>query len=147
MEGRRGYEFLEPELRSAFARLIEPRLSDGEDLNDVLAGAERLGLRRADLLTRPPWPIDVEFALAIWCWWPFKPELPSFAQDNLRKVRKDAFFRAAYHRQDDYTRLVPDQMLRLSLDELYAEQQNPRWIASWLLKPPPPSHRFGGPGR
>jgi hypothetical protein len=132
MEGHSQFSFLAPEVRAAFASVLEPRLLEGEDLRDVLVGSERLGLRRAELWSRVPWPVDVEFALATWCWWPFKPELPQQAQGTLRQVRARAFSGAAYNGQEEYTRLVPDGILRLSLEELYAQQQTGDWITSWL---------------
>jgi hypothetical protein len=133
MEGQNQFAFLTPEVRSAFSRVVEPRLLAGEDLYDVLIGTERLGLRRAELHSRAPWPLDVEFALAMWCWWPFKPELPEPEESSFFQLRAEAFNGAA-RGNDRFMSLVPNETLLLSLEQLYAEQQDTQLAGYWLRR-------------
>jgi hypothetical protein len=52
---------------------VESRAAGSEE---SLAMATSLAVRRAELLGRPVFPLDVEFMLSMWRHWPFKPPPP-----------------------------------------------------------------------
>jgi hypothetical protein len=105
--------------------IIIEQMRDEERLEDALAGAAYLAQRRATLMDRPhsPTRTDIEFALSIWTWWPFKPHPAHAVESILLQLRPRAFFGAS---SGDFTELdafVPDETLRMSLEDLYAAQQ------------------------
>ncbi len=135
MEGTRGFGgFGVPanNLWPQFARLIEPELQEGENLQDVLAGSASLGLKRARLLERNALPMDIEFALALLCWWPFKPKPGPAAANALYTTRRRLFTGAGQSPVELLELPVPVEVLRLTLDQLYIEQQSDDWTLSWL---------------
>jgi hypothetical protein len=109
---------------------VTPRLSTNEDPKDVLAGAAYLGRRRATLFKRRPATADLEFALSIFTWWPFKPDPPSDVEADLYRIRLYAFegafrslvgsFKIEFGRLNS---LVPDETLMLSKWDLYSKQR------------------------
>ncbi|MFF0204584.1 hypothetical protein [Streptomyces sp. NPDC005017] len=104
------------------ALLVEPRLSAGESLQDVLAGCFALAQERALLQDRPVLPVDAEFSLSLWCWYPLKQEGFSVPQ-WVTEMRRDLFKDAAL----DSTKLVeatPDRTLELTYDQLQMELSN-----------------------
>ena len=105
--------------------VIEQQMREEERLEDALAGATYLAQRRATLMDRPHSPTrsDVEFALSIWTWWPFKPHPTEAVESVLLQLRPRAFFGAS---SGDFTELdafVPDETLTMSFEDLYAAQQ------------------------
>lgn len=110
-------------LMAAFGDVIAPQLQDGESLADVLAGSAKLAVRRAELLQRETMPVDMEYVLAMWCWWPFKPELTDDARSRLRARRRQLFRGAAADPPRDRLDEVSDGLLTHSIERLYELQQ------------------------
>jgi hypothetical protein len=121
-------------LMAAFGDAIEPRLQPGESLADVLAGSTKLALRRAELLRREAIPLDVEYVLAMWCWWPFKPELADDARVLLRKRRLELFMGAAAEPPEDRLDEVSDELLTHSIEGLYELQGLKKLMQQKVLK-------------
>lgn len=94
------------------ADLIHDRVkvTDGEDVEDALAGAVSVALKRASLFGRAPVMHDLELALRLW----------GFLEDNppadLVELRKHYFAGAAHHywEQRAITDLVPESTLLLT---------------------------------
>jgi hypothetical protein len=123
--------FAVPEYPSAIVGLLSgvvaPRLREGEDLGDVLVGSSKLAFRRSSLLQREALPVDMEYALAMWCWWPFKPELSDQAVELLCRLRAELFAGAAASPASDRLDEVPDDALVLNIEELYESQRVGEW--------------------
>jgi hypothetical protein len=94
------------------ADLIRDRvkLGEGEHVEDAMAGAVTIALKRASLFGRAPVMHDLELALRLW----------GFLDDNppadLVEVRKHYFAGAAHHYWDQraVTDLVPEATLQLT---------------------------------
>ena len=73
-----------------FARsAISDRLTKGETVEDVMLGGAYLAARRAEaFFNRRPGPADLEFALSIFTWWPFKPVPPEAVEERLLVIRR-----------------------------------------------------------
>jgi hypothetical protein len=84
-------------------------VTDGEHVEDALAGAVAVATRRAALFGRAPVLQDVEMALALW-------GFLGGAPDDLVELRRRLFGGAAHHYWDRraVTDLVPDSTLRLT---------------------------------
>ena len=132
MEGRARFgSFREPALE-AFVALVTPRLREGEEIDDVLSGSVALATHRADLLGRAPLPVDVEFVLTLFCWWPLKPEIPRDAAEQLYRFRRRLFAGAATSAPRRLLGAVSSEVLMLSLDQLQQAQQSEGWLRAWL---------------
>ncbi|WP_405471859.1 hypothetical protein [Streptomyces canus] len=103
-------------ISQSFATLIEPRLAAGESLQDVLAGCFALAEERARLQNRSVLPVDVEFSLSLWCWYPLKQEGSSPPPWMMEK-RKN-LFNGATHDSARVIEATPARTLALSYDEL-----------------------------
>ncbi|MFI6039418.1 hypothetical protein ACIBBD_35915 [Streptomyces sp. NPDC051315] len=100
----------------SFASLVEPRLSPGESLQDVLAGCFALASKRASLKRRPVLPVDAEFALSLWCWHPWEQKIsppPRWLLERRREI-----FEGAVHDSARVVGATPERALALSYDEL-----------------------------
>lgn len=116
----------------SFARsAISDRLREGETAEDVMVGGAYLASRRAQaFVNRRPGPADLEFALSIFTWWPFKPDPPEFVEDRLLGIRLRVVEEVRRGDVEYLDRIVPRRTLRLSLWELYSRQQ--QGIAEFL---------------
>ncbi|WP_435611783.1 hypothetical protein [Streptomyces sp. bgisy159] len=88
----------------------------------VLEAGVHLGNRRAALLGRAMYPIDVEFALSVMCWWPFKPPVSDMYLEAAQRFRREVIRNSAtldHH--------VPDEALRMDWEELYEKQRTGDW--------------------
>jgi DNA-binding protein HU-beta len=97
---------------------VRSRLHAGENLDDVLAGAIYLADRRATALDRSATQTDLEHALSIFCFWPYKTPPPARVTTELIRIRRRAFRGAA---QGDFAAIdaiVPPETLTASGDEL-----------------------------
>jgi hypothetical protein len=98
------------------ADIIRPRIKvgEGEHVDDALAGAVAVALKRASLFGRAPVMPDLELALRLW----------GFLDDDppaeLVGLRKHYFAGAAHHYWDQraITDLVPESTLRLTLAQV-----------------------------
>jgi hypothetical protein len=98
------------------ADIIRPRIKvgEGEHVDDALAGAVAVALKRASLFGRAPVMPDLELALRLW----------GFLDDDppaeLVELRKHYFAGAAHHYWDQraITDLVPESTLRLTLAQV-----------------------------
>jgi hypothetical protein len=64
-----------PRTVDAFRRVLELVQEDNPQFDPslVLDMATSVALKRATLLGREVIPLDVEFSLSVFCWWPLKP--------------------------------------------------------------------------
>lgn len=113
-----------------FGRIIAERLQEDEDIADVLVGSSRLARRRSDLLGREVLPLDVEYVLAMLCWWPMKPEVSDQVVKALRQFRGPLFSGVAADPAMDRLDEIPDAALTLSIEELYELQRSGGWLYS-----------------
>jgi hypothetical protein len=97
------------------------RVSEGEHVEDAVAGCAAVALKRAALFGRAPVIHDLEFALRLWG---FLDENPPA---DLVEFRRRVFGGAAHHYWDQraVTDLVPDSTLRLTPGQV--AQRLPDW--------------------
>lgn len=114
---------LPKEVVEAFHEVLAPRLTPAESVSDFLSGAAELGHRRATLFNREFYPTDVEFALSLFCRWPFKPPTEASYRRAVDGIRASTFQGASLGRTDELNQLVPDETLLLSIEELFDRQR------------------------
>lgn len=94
------------------ADIIKPRVKvgEGEHVEDAMAGAVAVALKRASLFGRAPVMHDLELALRLWG---FLDENPP---EDLVELRKHYFAGASHHYWDQrlITDVVPESTLRLT---------------------------------
>lgn len=90
------------------------RVTDGESVEDALAGAVAVAIKRASVFGRAPVTPDVELGLRVWG---FLDEDPPA---DLVETRRDLFGGAAHHYWDQraITDAVPESTLRMKPDEV-----------------------------
>lgn len=119
------------EWKELFRGIVGRTVRPGENVEDVVAGGWVLAERRAALLGRPMEPgEDVPYALAIFCWWPFKPSLRDDSKRFLYDARGDLFSGAALSGRwsADIREIIPDDILTLGTHELFETLRNrPVW--------------------
>jgi hypothetical protein len=102
--------------------VIEHTILPIENLDDVVAGGWLLGQRRAQVLSREFQAAqDVPFALANWCWWPFKFEIFQGSWQYVSSRRWYVFKGAKENPEEVKERLievVPESVLRLDYHQL-----------------------------
>jgi hypothetical protein len=119
------FRFLPEDVEALFAELVRPRLLPGEDIQDVLAGSYILAQQRARYLGREPLALDVEFALAWYCWWPFAPEKSEQILHDLQATRQELFTGIATGRSPEMLfTAISGEALTWSLDQLYDVQRS-----------------------
>jgi hypothetical protein len=134
-------EQLSPEDIAQIRSIVEGRLQENENMQDVLTGARHLASRRALLRgMRSPSRDDLEFAFAILTWWPGKPHPADHVERELLSIRPPVFEGAADSQFERIDALVPDTTLLMTRRELWAaQQQDVRTflnIEDTLLPPP-----------
>ena len=103
----------------------------------MIVAASHLGLRRSRLLGTNPSYAELVFALSIFTWWPFKPRAPREVEAQLAAVRNLIAGLAStidFRILSTLDRLVSDDTLRLSTEQLYARQQLS--VMAFLTAPP-----------
>jgi hypothetical protein len=103
-------------------RAVVDRLTEDENIDDVMVGSAYLAARRAGLFGRPPGTGDLEFALSIFTLYPFKPDPPDEVERELVNIRRLHFQGLRSGNVESLDSLVPEETLRLSLWQLYARQ-------------------------
>lgn len=90
------------------------RVTDGESVEDALAGAVAVAIKRASVFGRAPVTPDVELGLRVWG---FLDEDPPA---DLVETRRHLFGGAAHHYWDQraITDAVPESTLRMKPDEV-----------------------------
>lgn len=99
-------------------REMNQTLQPGDDPEAALAGGVYLANRRASVLRRLADQPDLEYVLAIFCWWPFKTPPAPDVRRQLVKLRQHAFQGA---KDGDFRLLdkfVPRETLVGSFDDL-----------------------------
>jgi hypothetical protein len=100
------------------ARLISDRLRmvPGEHLEDVIAGAVEVAMKRASLFGRAPVRADVEVAVTLWGFLGDPPD------DELVVLRREMFAQASHHydARRSIVDQVPSSTLLLSLADVQA---------------------------
>lgn len=109
------------------AALVEPRLTPGEDLRDVMSGAAHIARRRCCWLHKPAELSDLAFALALFDWWPVKPVPAPGVRAALVSLRRRVFKGAAqfvFERDPTHELywLVPVATLMLEWPALFERQ-------------------------
>lgn len=109
------------------AALAEPLLAPGESLRDAMSGAAHLARRRCCWLHKPAEVSDLAFALAMFDWWPIKPDPPAQVRAALLSLRKAAFkgaSRFVYEKGNMHALywLVPVRTLMLDWPDLFDRQ-------------------------
>lgn len=105
-----------------FRHLVEPRLEPDENVEDVLAGGYAIASARASLAEREPFPLDAEFALSVWCWFPLKPDVPTDLRNQLIDARREIFSGFAEGNTELLSSALPESTLLLSHEALYRLQ-------------------------
>lgn len=123
-------------------------LTDGEHLDDVVAGCFTCGARRASVFHRSPVIYDMEWAFALWGYWEFPDGVP----EDLVSFRKPIFAGAAhdYSRQRAIADLVREDAIRLTPAAVQATARNwrHRLVPAGTDDPPTPERplRLDRPG-
>jgi hypothetical protein len=114
-----------PRVVNAFRRTLEVVQEEDPqfELSLTLDMATSLALKRSQLLGREVMPLDVEFALSIFCWWPLKPPASQEFQERVRSRSQSAF---RQRNLLELERLVPATVLMLSPESLYHLQTEGR---------------------
>jgi hypothetical protein len=112
---RLGYQGPDQGYALTLAKRLRPdiRISEGEDVDDALAGCVGLALRRASLFGRAPVIHDLRIALTLWG---FLDDAPPAALVLLRRKLFAGLSHLAHHYAEwrELTDSVPDSTLRLS---------------------------------
>jgi glycerol kinase len=113
--------------------VVRSELAPGEDVDAVLAWGVYLGERRAALLGRSPIQSDLEFALSVFCWWPFKTLPPESTRGDLILVRQTALRQSEGDPSRVLDELVPESTLTADLPELERLQGQgvPSFLPAW----------------
>ena len=87
-----------------------------------------LGTQRADIYGRAPLPVDMEFIGAMVCWWPFKTVLPTEVIQQVVTIRAEMLNLLG---RLELQRVVPEDVLALSYDELTLQFQTGAIVTTW----------------
>jgi len=120
---RPAYEnWSEDEWLDLFRSVVSKTIVKGEQVEDIMTGAWFLGRRRAQVIDREfQTPVDVQFALSLFCWWPIKFTLFSESWQYLAQRRWAIFEGAAENPERVETllsRVVPKSVLTLDHHQL-----------------------------
>jgi hypothetical protein len=103
--------------------LVERRLRPYENLDDAILGGVSLAAARADLAGRDPYPLDAEFTLSLWCWWPLKPKVPESYLAEVEQLRQFAFSDVTSDAGSRIAAVVREDALALPFEKLYERQR------------------------
>lgn len=117
------------------AHVVKETVQENENVDDIMFGNLLLGTRRASLRNREFQVYeDVPFGLALFCWWPFKPQYSPANRDFLLQQRWALFdglsqlqLRELNQNQLAEIRLmraVPDKILELDREEMFRVLQD-----------------------
>ncbi len=109
-------------------RQIQPRLREGESIDDVIEGGAFLASQRAERAGRTPTRDDLTYALSIFTWWPIKPTPSQEVENVLLQLRPRLFEGAASRlakgdRMEDLMAVVPEDTLLLDDADLHRRQR------------------------